>query len=222
MKILIIEDEEEILSFLKPNLSAHGFIIDCARTGKNGITLAEENIYDLIILDLNLPDVNGSKVCEIIRKAGLTIPILILSADIEIDSKVGLLNYGADDYMTKPFSLEELIARIKALSRRPQEISNQILKIQDIELDRQKQTVRCKGKELYLTRKEFLLLEYMMAHPDAVISRGEIMEHVWDMEANLFSKTIETHILNLRKKINHNRPKPFIKTVSGRGYKFNY
>jgi len=122
--------------------------------------------------------------------------------------------------MVKPFSFEELVARIKALSRRPKEISSELLIAQDLTLNRLKQIVNRGNKEVYLTRKEFLLLEYLMSHSNTVISRGEIMEHVWDMEANIFSKTIETHILNLRKKLDSGRAKPLIKTVSGRGYKF--
>lgn len=220
MKLLIIEDDPKISSFLKSNLNCCGFIADVAKTGQAGLDLAEENNYDLIILDLNLPDLSGQKVCEKLRQENNTTPILVLSADLETDSKINLLNVGVDDYMTKPFSLEELVARIKALSRRPLEISSDLLTAQDIELNKQKQTVSRKGKEIYLTRKEFLLLEYLMSHPGVVISRGEMMEHVWDMEANFFSKTIETHILHLRNKLDSGRAKPLIKTISGRGYKF--
>lgn len=221
MKLLIIEDEEEILNFLKANLTASSYVIDSSKTGKDGLLLAEENIYDLIILDLNLPDLSGLEICKSIREKRLMAPILILSADENLESKIKLLNSGADDYMTKPFSLEELVARLKALSRRPSEIRENLLTVDDIELDHHNQILRRNGREIYLTRKEFLLLEFMMNHCGVVISRGEIMEHVWDMEANFFSKAIETHILNLRKKIDSNRSCPLIKTISGRGYRFN-
>lgn len=219
MKLLIIENEEDVLSFLKSNLSTRGFIIDGAKTGQAGLTLVETNIYDLIILDLNLPDLNGCKICETLRHDGLMIPILILTANEEINSKITLLNMGADDYMIKPYSLDELVSRIKALLRRPLEIRSHLLVTQDIKLDEEKQIVTCKGKEIYLTRKEFLILNYMMSRPNSVISRGEMMEHVWDMEANFFSKTIETHILHLRKKLDSNHTKHLIKTIPGRGYK---
>ncbi|MEI6836031.1 MAG: response regulator transcription factor [Candidatus Falkowbacteria bacterium] len=221
MKLLIIEDEKEILSFLKTNLASLGFVADGAQTGQIGLTLAEENIYDLIILDLNLPDLNGQKICENLRTKGQMTPILILSANSKLESKIDLLNLGADDYLAKPFSLEELIARIKALLRRPKKINSNFLNAKDIQIDCHKQTVTRNGKEIYLTRKEFLILEYFMNHAGAVISRGEITEHAWDMEANLLSKAIETHILNLRKKIDSGRKQPLIKTISGRGYKFN-
>ncbi len=220
MKLLIIDDEKQISSFLQTNLEAINFVVDSAQNGKDGLALAMENIYDLIILDLSLPDINGQEICKELRASGLMTKILILSASSQTNNKVELLNFGADDYMTKPFSLEELIARIKALSRRPKEIVSDLLKFQDLELDRQKQIVTRNNKEIYLTRKEFLLLEYFMSHSNAVISRGELMEHIWDMEVNLFSKTIETHILHLRKKIDCKRAKPLIKTIPGRGYKF--
>jgi len=221
MKLLIIEDEKEILSFLKVNLASLGFVVDGAKTGQAGLALAQEGLYDLLILDLNLPDLSGQKICEVLRGQGQTIPILILSANGKLNSKIDLLNLGADDYLVKPFSLEELTARIKALLRRPKETNGNSLTISDIQIDYQKQTVSRGGKEIYLTRKEFLILEYLMNHAGAVVSRGEMTEHAWDMEANFFSKTIETHILNLRKKIDSGRKRPLIQTISGRGYKFN-
>jgi DNA-binding response OmpR family regulator len=220
MKLLIIDDEKQILSFLKINLESLGFVVDIAENGESGLSLAQINAYDLIILDLSLPDISGEDICKNLRNEGQNTKILILSANSQTTNKVYLLNTGADDYLTKPFSLEELVARIKALSRRPKEISSDLLTAQDLKLDRQKQIVSKAGKEIYLTRKEFLLLEYFMSHPNTVISRGELMEHIWDSEVNLFSKTIETHILHLRNKIDK-RTKPLLKTVSGRGYKFN-
>lgn len=220
MNILIIEDEKETLSFLKVNLSNCGFIVDGVSTGQKGLNLINKNSYDIIILDLILPDLNGKKICETLRQENKTMPILVLSANEKTESKISPLNSGIDDYMEKPFYLDELVARIKALSRRPLEISNNFLKIKDIELDRRRQIIKRAKKEVYLTKKEFLLLEYMMSHLNIVISRDEMMEHVWDMKANLFSKTIETHILHLRKKLDSGRSKPLIKTISGRGYKF--
>lgn len=220
MKLLIIDDEKQILSFLKINLESLGFVVDIAENGESGLSLAQINAYDLIILDLSLPDISGEDICKNLRNEGQNTKILILSANSQTTNKVYLLNTGADDYLTKPFSLEELVARIKALSRRPKEISSDLLTAQDLKLDRQKQIVSKAGKEIYLTRKEFLLLEYFMSHPNTVISRGELMEHIWDSEVNLFSKTIETHILHLRNKIDK-RTRPLLKTVSGRGYKFN-
>jgi len=220
MKIIIIEDNQELLTSLKSNLSNSGFIIDGAINGKNCLELIDQNDYDLAILDLNLPDIKGEEICKNIRSSGKMLPIIILSAEYKIDNKINLLNLGADDYLTKPFEIQELIARIQALLRRPKNIINPIIKIDDLELNKQKQTLRRSDQEIYLTRKEFLLLEYLMSSPKIVISRSELMEHVWDMEANFFSKTIEMHMVNLRKKIDLNRKEPLIKTISGRGYKF--
>lgn len=220
MQLIIIEDNQELLTSLKSSLSSCGFIVDGADTGETGLELVGKNNYDLIILDLNLPDLNGDEVCKIIREDGKMLPIIILSADCQIERKINVLNLGADDYLIKPFEIKELVARIQALMRRPKNINNPIIKINNLELNRQKQTLKRSGQDIYLTRKEFLLLDYLMSYPKTVISRSELMEHVWDMEANFFSKTIEMHIVNLRRKIELNRDEPLIKTISGRGYKF--
>lgn len=221
MKLIIIDDEEEILTSLKSSLNEQGFLVDGANSGRVGLELINQNNYDLIILDLNLPDLSGEQICKIVRAKGKMLPILILSANNQITSKINLLDLGADDYLSKPFAISELIARVQALLRRPPKIINPIIKIHDLELDRQRQTLEIAGKEVYLTKKEFLILEYFINHPEIVISKNELMEHAWDMEANFFSKTIEMHMVNLRRKIDHDRTIPLIKTVSGRGYKFS-
>ena len=222
MKLIIIDDDKEIITYLKANLNNYGFLVDVASNGKTGLKLISKNDYDLIILDLNLPDISGEQVSKTLRLNNQTMPILILSADQTIESKINLLNFGADDYLVKPFSLEELIARIQALLRRPSNIINQTVKVADLELNRQNKTLKKSNQNIYLTRKEFLLLEYFICNPKIVISRNEILEHVWDMKVNLFSKTIEMHILNLRKKIDSSNTESLIITVSGRGYKFRY
>jgi len=219
IKLLIIEDDKEISAFLKTSLNRYEFLVKTARTGQAGLNLIKNNNYQLIIIDLGLPDLTGDKVCQIIREHQKMMPILIISGDERMSSKTKLLNLEADDYLTKPFSLEELIARIEALLRRPPKIDPATVKISDIELNWQKQIVKRGDQELYLTRKEFLLLEYLIRHANSVISRTEIMEHIWNNNADIFSKTIETHIFSLRKKIDNNRIKPLINTVSGRGYK---
>ncbi len=221
MKILIIEDEKDIRTFLKSNLEDSGFSVDCAETGEGGTFLALSNDYDLILLDLNLPDKNGLEVCRSLRLAGKETPIIILTVETETDNKVKLLNAGVDDYLTKPFSVSELIARIKALLRRPKKISGGLLSFGDLILDSDKQTVKQKSKIIYLTRKEFGLLEYLLRNRGRIVSRGEIIEHVWDSEADIFSNTIETHVVNLRKKLNKDGKSSLIKTYSGRGYAIN-
>ena len=221
MKIIIIEDDENIINPIKTSLNSHNFIVDEAKNGQIGLELIKKNNYDLIILDLNLPDLNGEEICQTIRRSGLMLPILIISADNQINRKINLLDLGADDYLSKPFSIPELISRAKALLRRPPQIANSIIKIDNLKIDKQKQTLTIDNKDVYLTKKEFLILEYFINHPSVVISRNELMEHAWDMEANFFSKTIEMHMVNLRRKLDKNRNIPLIKTVSGRGYKFN-
>ena len=219
MRLLIVEDNKEISDFLKRSLENECFAVDVASDGEKGYFLALTNDYDLIILDYILPKKDGRQVCEEIRKAGKTIPILVLSVRSEIPTKVDILNIGADDYLTKPYSFEELLARIKALLRRPRQIEREVLEIDDLILDTKRHLVkRCK-KEIYLSRKQFMLLEYLMKNQGMVLSRGMIMEHVWDMEGDLFSNTIETHISTLRRKIESPRKRKLIYTVPGRGYK---
>ncbi len=219
MKILVIEDEPGIINFLKAGLESEYFVVDVAEDGEKGSYLARTNEYDAIILDNMLPEKSGAEVCEEIRRDGKTTPIIMLSARAEMSTKVELLNKGADDYLTKPFSLEELIARIRALLRRPAAISSDILEVGDLVMDTKQHLTRRGGREIYLTKKEFMLLELLMRRKGAVVSRGAIMEHVWDMNADPFSNTLESHILNLRKKISTKGKSPLIQTVPGVGYK---
>ncbi len=219
MRLLIVEDEKKISDFLRVGLEAESFAVDVADDGERGSYLARVNDYDAIILDNILPKKTGMEVCEEIRKNGFSTPILILSVKSETATKVDLLNAGADDYLIKPFSLQELLARLRALMRRPRQIKGDVLTIGDLILDTKKQSVGRAKREIYLTRKEFSLLEYLMRNPGTVLSRGMMMEHVWDMSADPFSNTIESHILSLRKKINGKGEKKLITTVPGRGYK---
>lgn len=219
MKILLVEDEPDIVHFLKPALEAECFVVDVATDGNSGLRLAKVNDYDIIILDNMLPERNGIDVCRDIREAGKSVPIIMLSVIANSQTKVELLNAGADDYITKPFSFEELLARIHALLRRPKKVEDEILSIDDLTLDIRRKKVIRKNKEIYLTRKEFMLLEYLLRNKGIVLSRGMIMEHVWDMNADPFSNTIESHILSLRKKIKAHGGKKLIFTVPGRGYR---
>jgi DNA-binding response OmpR family regulator len=222
MRILIIEDSKEITNFLKLSLEGEQFVVDVAEDGEKGSFWARTNDYDLIILDNILPKKTGLEVCEEIRKSGKTMPIIVLSVRSETLTKIQLLNAGADDYLIKPFSFEELLARIRALLRRPKVIESEILQVDDLTLDTKKCLVkRGKKEEIYLTRKEFMLLEYLLKNSGSVLSRGMIMEHVWDMNVDPFSNTIESHILSLRRKIDIPGKKKLIHTVSGRGYKID-
>ncbi len=218
MRILIIEDDKNILHFLKTGLETEGFVVDVAKDGIKGESLASINEYSLILLDLNLPKKSGDEICNKLRSDNIFTPIIILSVEEDIESKVRLLNSGADDYMLKPFSFSELLARIKALLRRPHDLAKSILQFNDLILDQDKQVLIYKNRTVYLTRKEFCILEHLMRNCGKIISRASIMENAWDSEADIFSKAIETHILNLRKKIDKDNPEKIIKTVSGRGY----
>jgi len=220
MKILIIEDDISIRNVLKMALESKSFVVDLAEDGDQGSFMARSNDYDLIILDNVLPIKLGGRVCKEIRESGKHTPIIMLSAKSEVLTKVELLNLGADDYMTKPFSFEELLARINTLLRRPKQIESRILKIKNVELDRDKQIVLFNDNELYLTKKEYGLLEFLMVNKDTTLSRGQILEHVWDKQSDPFSNTIETHILNLRKKLK-DKSKNLIESVPGRGYRIN-
>jgi len=218
MRILIIEDEEKIAQSLKLSLEAEFFAVDHADNGQDGSFLARTNDYDLIILDNNLPKMTGIEVCKEIRSEGFTVPILILSVESACEKKIDLLNAGADDYMIKPFVQGEFLARIRALLRRPQQAINTILEIDNLTLNPRRCIVMRGDKEIYLPRKEFALLEYMIRNQGIALSRSVIMEHVWDENADPFSNTIESHILNLRKKIDLPNERKLIHTLPGRGY----
>ncbi len=218
MRILIVEDEQKIAIGLKKTLESELFAVDTTQNGNVGSQMALINDYDLIILDYRLPDKNGLEICADIRNAGKQMPILMLSVEGHHHFKADMLNAGIDDYMTKPFSTQELIARIRALLRRPPISVDEILIINDLVCDPKKYIVTRSDNEIYLTRKEFSLLEYMLRNQGVALSRAMIMEHVWNEQVNAFSNTIESHILNLRKKIDKNHKTKLIHTLPGRGY----
>jgi DNA-binding response OmpR family regulator len=218
MKILIIEDDVDISSFIKDNLTEDTYSVEIAKDGPDGSFLARTNYYDIIIMDYSLPSKDGVLVCEEIRSSGVETPIIFLTVHTDIKKKVKALEKGADDYMTKPFSIEELKARIQALVRRPRKIESPILIVGDLVLDTQKRTVKRGSTSIYLTRKTYDLLEYLMRNKGTVLSRGSIMEYVWNSDGDPFSNTIEAHILNLRKKINVKGKKDILKNIPGRGY----
>ncbi|HMP67216.1 MAG TPA: response regulator transcription factor [Candidatus Paceibacterota bacterium] len=219
MKILIIEDDISIRNVLRMSLEELSYTVDEAEDGERGSYFARINKYDLIILDNVLPKKLGKKVCEDIRNSGINTPILLLSAKNDVNSKVELLDSGADDYLTKPFSFAELKSRIKSLLRRPHKIEDVILKSRNIKLNSNTGEVFLKNKKIYLTRKEFSLLEFLMKNPNQILSRSKLIENIWDINADPFSNTIETHIGNLRAKFRDNNKK-VIANIPGRGYKF--
>ena len=216
---MVIEDDKDISDLLKSSLRAEGFVVDAAADGQDGLTMASVNQYDLIILDLNLPRKNGDEICRELRARGKAMPILMLSVQSKIEDKINLLNLGADDYVCKPFSFEELLARVNALLRRPAAVENGIFWEKDLILDANKKTVKLGGKEINVTGKEFALLEYLLRHKGEVVSKTALMENIWDAETDLFSNTIETHTMNLRRKLDRGDRNEIIKTVFGRGYR---
>ena len=221
MRTLIVEDEKDICDFLKKSLESECYVVDTAFDGEEGLRLIQTSSYDIVILDNNMPKKTGLEVCKELRAEGNSVPILMLSVQSETTTKVDLLNAGADDYLTKPFSIDELNARIKALLRRPKEIESEDLRIDDLFLDLNRHIITRGEKEIYLTKKEFTLLQYLLRNKGIVLSRSMIMEHVWDMNVDPFSNTIESHIMSLRKKLDLPKHKKLIHTVSGRGYKID-
>ena len=217
MKILLIEDDKSLIDFLSSEIIDVGFGFEVAEDGDTGLLMALNNNPDVIILDLNIPKISGKDVCSELREKNISTPIIILSADKELDNKIDLLNIGADDYITKPFSFEELMARINAVSRRARK-PMLLLSHEDIIIDIETGIVKKNDEELFLTLKEYELLCYLLKNKGKIISRGEIIENVWDVNADIFSNSIETHISTLRKKLK-DKSNRIIKTVSCRGYR---
>lgn len=219
MRILVIDDDPKISDFLKNNLETELFAVDVATDGEKGAYLGRCNDYDLIVLDNVLPKKNGLEVCKEIREKKKGVKIIMLSALSDVTTKVDLLDNGADDYLTKPFSFRELLSRVKALLRRPQVSTNEVIKIGDLVIDANNHEVTRGKKNIGLTRKEFMLLEYLAKNAGRTLTQMDIMEHVWDMELDSFSHTLKSHVRNLRAKIDGGRKTSIIQTVNGRGYK---
>lgn len=217
MRILVVEDEHKIANSIKKGLEQEAYAVDVAYDGETGFDLASSEDYDLIILDLLLPKLPGIEVCKKLRQENIHTPILMLTALGEIGDKVGGLNSGADDYMVKPFAFEELLARIKALARRPRESKDSILKIKNLELNTNTFEVKKSGDLVELSRKEFALLEYLMRNAPKVVSKENIISHVWNYDADILPNTVEVFIGYLRNKIGAET----IKTVRGFGYKID-
>ena len=219
MRILIIEDDHDMALTLADNLKKN-YIVEISLTGEDGKYKASENDYDLIILDYMLPNISGVEVCKKLRENQINTPILILTGRSTVEDKTTGLNAGADDYLTKPFSFEELEARIKALLRRPQQtFTSNVLHLGDLVLDLDKKTVERNGQIIRLRRKEFELLECLVKNAGRVMSRGVIIDHIWDSAYESGGNTVDVHIKYLRDSIDRPFDKRMIKTVHGFGYK---
>lgn len=218
MRILIVEDEKKIADFIKRGLKEEGYAVDTAMDGENGLFLAKTNDYDLILLDLMLPRLDGVAVCKSLRQEKILTPIIMLTAKDALRDKVTGLDAGADDYLTKPFAFEELLARIRAILRKKSEKQMTKLQAADLELDLHTHKVTRSGKEIELTSKEYALLEYLMRNAGKVVTRTMISEHVWDIDFDTFTNVIDVYINYLRNKIDSGSKKKLIQTVRGRGY----
>ncbi len=218
MKLLVIEDNCSLVDSLKRSLGK-SFIMDSAHTGEEGLHHAFVGAHDLIILDLHLPDKNGYEVCKALRAAQVSTPILILTAVTDIPSKITVLNAGADDYVTKPFSMAELKARINALLRRSPTISEaKILEVRDLVIDPGRRHVMRAGKPITLRRKEFDILEYLVRNRGRAVTRSMIVDHAWDTNKETWHNTVDVHIKHLRDKVDRPFKQQLIKTAYGIGY----
>jgi two-component system, OmpR family, copper resistance phosphate regulon response regulator CusR len=219
MKLLVVEDEPKVASFIKKGLEEEVHEVDVAFDGYVGKEMAFSNHYDLIILDVNLPHINGIDLCKMIRKENQRIPILMLTALGTTDNKITGLDSGADDYLVKPFEFRELVARVRALSRRNTErIESNVLRIADLQMDLSSKIVKRGSKKIDLTAKEFSLLEYLLRNRGRVISRADIAEKVWDIKFDTGTNVIDVYINFLRKKIDKDFTPKLIHTLVGMGY----
>jgi two-component system, OmpR family, response regulator len=221
MKVLVVEDEHRIAAAIKKGLEQERYTVDTAYTGPQGYDLASSEAYDVIILDLMLPGMDGMEICRLLRDAQNHTPILMLTARGQTNDKVNGLDAGADDYLTKPFSFEELIARVRALSRRPKSMQSNLLTIEDLSLDPKTFTVTRAGQTIRLSAKAFALLEYLMMHPRQILTKEQIISHVWDYDADILPNTVEVYMKNLRVAIDAPFPdkRPLLHTARGFGYK---
>jgi len=218
MKILVIEDDPTVGQYVRRGLEEQRWVVDLVTEGEEGERLAAGGAYDLIVLDLRLPGRGGMEVLHNLRARGFERPILVLTAQDAVDAKVKALRAGADDYVTKPFAFEELLARVEALGRRPQVISTPTLKIADLEMDRNTRTVTRAGEPIELTPKEFTVLEYLMRHAGRVMSRTLITEYAWGYHFDPGTNIVDVVINHLRKKVDTARAVRLIHTVRGVGY----
>ncbi len=218
MRILVVEDEKKVASFVKRGLEEENYAVDVAYDGEDGLHLAENNPYDLLVLDIMLPKKDGLEVIRELRDKEISTPILCLTAKDKVEDVVAGLDTGSDDYLTKPFAFAELLARVRALLRRPTQDRGAELHFSDLRLDPVTHKVWRSGKEISLTAKEYALLEYFMRNPNKILTRTMIAEHVWDYNFDSFTNIIDVYVNYLRKKVDKDFDVKLIHTVRGVGY----
>jgi len=221
MRILIVEDNEKLAETLKKGLGKNGYAVDCIYDGKDAAEhlFVNHQDYDAVVLDLMLPNRSGLDICMSARERGISTPILVLTAKDEKADSIVLLNAGADDYMVKPFAFEELLARLRAITRRPSETLPAELSVHDVRLDTNTRKVFVGSEEVAFTLKEFAILELFMRNPDRVLTREFILDHVWDFNFNSLSNVVDVHVKNLRQKLATTKQGDIIETVTGVGYR---
>ena len=218
MKILVVEDNKKVASFIEKGLREEGYAVDVAHDGVDGSLKANVYDYDLLILDVMLPGKSGYEIAHDLRSEGKAVPILLVTARDATEDIVRGLDAGADDYVTKPFSFDELLARVRALIRRGGSQRQERIIYADLELDRIRHIARRAGDRLRLTPKEFQLLEYFLLHPEEVVRRTELLEKVWDLQFDPMSNVVDVHVANLRRKLQEHGREPLIHTLRGVGY----
>ena len=218
MRILVVEDERKVASFIKKGLEEEGYAVDVAVDGEEGLVMALTRVHDLIILDIRLPRRDGLRVLQALRHDGVTAPVLLLTVRATIEDKVLGLDAGADDYLTKPFAFQELVARVRALLRRRAEGEPTVLHIGDLTLDPARRTVTRGDEKIDLTPREFALLDYFMRNPGRVLTRTMIAEHVWDYSFDTSTNVIDVYVNYLRKKVDAGREPKLLHTMRGVGY----
>ncbi len=219
MRVLVVEDEPRMAALIRQGLEEEAYAVDVVGNGRDVLLWVESATYDMVLLDIMLPGMNGLDVCRQLRAAGYIMPILMLTARDTLPDKVKGLDSGADDYLVKPFAIEELTARLRALARRDAPVKTAVLTVADLTLDPATKLAQRGDETIELTAKEYALLETLMRHPNQVLSREQIIDHVWNMEFESGSKLIEVYISNLRKKIDADHPQKLIHTVRGLGYR---
>jgi DNA-binding response OmpR family regulator len=223
MRILVVEDEHRIAQSIKQGLEQETYAVDVCYDGQEGLDFATSEDYDIIVLDRMLPSVDGVEICKKLRTEGIHTPVLMLTAKGQVEDRVEGLDAGADDYLVKPFAFEELLARLRALKRRPKKKVEDILRLEDLSLNTQTYEVKRKDRTIKLSQKEFALLEYLLRNAEKTLTKEQIISHVWNYDADILPNTLEAFIKQLRNKVDRefSTSQQLIKTVRGFGYKIS-